>query len=130
MIRANKIWSHSVKLLVLLVLLACIPCSAADQFVDPCYQVRGRLSVWNGTPTLRIWVVGTQRILGIPSEETDFPLKYSKLPANVERLLIGNGTNIFADFDVCPLTKERPGTMRMVFVRSASHVVDRSDPSN
>jgi hypothetical protein len=86
--------------------------------------------VWNGTPTLRIWVVGTQRILGIPSDETDFPLKYSKVPANVERLLVGDGTNIFADFVVCPLTKERPGTMRMVFVKSASRIVDRPELSH
>ena len=115
------------KLFVLLLLFAGLPCSAADQFVGPCYPVRGRLSVWDGTPTVRIWVVGTQRILGIPSEETDFPLKYSKLPANVERLLVGNGTNIFGDFVVCPLTKERSGTMRMVFVKSANHIVDRSE---
>lgn len=111
------------KRFVLLALLIGIPCWAADKSVDPCFKVRGRLSYYNGTPSTRIWIVGTHRMLGIPSEDTD-------LPANVRPLLKSFDDKIFADFVVCPLTKERPEEMRMVYVKSASRVIDRSEPFN
>jgi hypothetical protein len=57
-------------------------------------------------------------MLGLPSED-------SELPLSVKRLLKGFDDQVFADFVVCPLTKERPRTMRMVKVQSATHVVDR-----
>lgn len=109
------------KYFVLLGLFLGTYCSAADQFVGPCYQVRGRLSYYNGTPSTRIWIVGTHRMLSVPSED-------SELPPNVKSLLKGFDDNIFADFTVCPLTKERRGEMRDVFVKSAIHVVDRRQP--
>jgi hypothetical protein len=86
--------------------------------VGPCYKIRGRLSYYNGTPSTRIWIVGTHRMLGIPSEDNE-------LPPNVKVLLKDFDDNIFGDFVVCPLSPERPGTMRMVFVKSASHLVNR-----
>ena len=111
------------KRFVLSILLIGIPCWASANFVGPCYKVRGRLSYYNGAPSTRIWIVGTHRMLGIPSED-------SELPASVKALLKGFDDQIFADFVVCPLQKERPGTMRMVFVKSASHVVNRPEPTN
>jgi hypothetical protein len=107
--------------LALLALLAATCCSASDKFVGPCYQVRGRLSYYNGTPSTRIWIVGSHRMLGVPSED-------SALPPNVTSLLKGFEDQIFADFTVCPLEKERKGHMRDVFVKSAGHVVDRPQP--
>jgi hypothetical protein len=95
---------------------------ASDKFVGPCYQVRGRLSFYNGTPSTRIWIIGTHRMLGVRSEDQN-------LPPNVKKLLKGFDDRIFADFSVCPLTKERPGRMRIVFVQAASHVVNRPEPS-
>jgi hypothetical protein len=32
---------------------------------------------------------------------------------------------IFADFEVCPLTKEKPGELQIVCVQSATHIVTR-----
>ncbi len=61
-------------------------------------------------------------MLGIPSED-------SELPLNVKALLKGFNDQIFSDFIVCPLQEERPGTMRMVFVQSATHVIDRPEPN-
>src|ERR1700690_1701521 len=110
-----------VKQLVLCVLLLGLPSGASEKTAIPCYKVRGRLSYYNGAPSTRIWIVGTHRMLGIPSEDQE-------LPANVKPLLKSFDDEIFADFVVCPLTKERAGEMTMVSVKSASHVVDRPDP--
>lgn len=57
-------------------------------------------------------------MLGVPGEDHG-------LPPNVNALLNGFEDNIFGDFVVCPLTHERPEEMQMVFVKSASHLVDR-----
>jgi hypothetical protein len=96
-------------------------CRASDKFVGPCYHVRGRLSYYNGTPSTRIWVVGTHHMLAVTGEDQE-------LPPDVKRLLKGFDDQIFADFTVCPLLKERPGSMGSVFVKSASHVVNRPEP--
>jgi hypothetical protein len=110
-----------VRRLALLTLLLGAHCWASDNFVGPCYQVQGRLSYWNGTPSTRIWIVGTHRVLGVPSEDQE-------LPPNVKPLLRGFEDQVFANFTVCPLTKEHAGEMRMVFVKSARRVVDRPKP--
>jgi hypothetical protein len=94
---------------------------ASDKMVGDCYTVRGRLSYYNGTPSTRIWIVGTHRMLGVRSED-------SRLPSNVKPLLKGFGDQIFADYVVCPLTPERLGQMRIVWVKSANHVVHRVVP--
>ncbi len=44
------------------------------------------------------------------------------LPSNVQKVLTGFGVNIFADYEVCPLTRSMPGHMQHVCVVSASHV--------
>ena len=40
-------------------------CKARQDLVDSCHIVHGRLMAYNGTPTFRIWVVGTKRLLGV-----------------------------------------------------------------
>jgi hypothetical protein len=57
-------------------------------------------------------------VLGIPGEGPE-------LPPNVKKLLKSFNDQIFADFTVCPLTKERKGEMRIVQVKSATHVINR-----
>ena len=106
------------KRLILLAILAIIPCQAFGKFAGPCYKIRGRLSYYNGAPSTRIWIVGTHRILGIPAEDTE-------LPSNIKAFLKDFDDQIFADFVVCPLTPETRDTMRMVLVKSASRVVHR-----
>jgi len=54
-------------------------------------------------------------MLGVPSEDTH-------LPKNIKPLLKDFGDVIYADFVVCPLTKEREGHMRDVVIQSATHV--------
>ena len=89
-----------------------------------CFALHGRLQAWNGTPTFRIARLGTSRVLGIEGEPYD-----PWLPDSVRRALgpDATGKRINADFEVCPLTKEKPGHMQMVCVIGASHVTERDN---
>lgn len=66
-------------------------------------------------------MVGTKRMLSVPSED-------SELPPNVKALLHDFGDNIFADYVVCPLEPYREGEMLAVKVKSATRVVNRRAP--
>jgi hypothetical protein len=89
-------------------------CKTDPDIVDACFTVHGRLSAWNGSPTMRIWRAGTKRILG---DHDDWPLP-EKLAEHM-----GWDVEAWGDFEVCPFTKERPGAMQMVCIESVSHVV-------
>jgi hypothetical protein len=90
-------------------------CKSNPRVVDACFSVRGRLNYWNGTPSTRIWIIGTHRILGLPGEDGD-------LPNNVKAHLHAFGDEITADYLVCPFAKYRKGEMQMVCVQSATNV--------
>jgi hypothetical protein len=88
-------------------------CKGNKDIVDDCYTIRGRLSLYNGTPSMRIWKVGTKRILAvIPSEDEIIPNNLKKQ--------IGMGKQIYGDFVVCPFEKE--GHMQSVCVESAKNM--------
>jgi hypothetical protein len=93
-----------------------VGCKNNPQVVGACYSVRGRLSAYNGTPSLRIWPIGTHRLLGVLKDEE--PLS---VPNNI-RDLVGFDRAVYADFLVCPLTKSTPGQMQDVCVEAASNV--------
>jgi hypothetical protein len=88
--------------------------------VDEPFRVHGRLSVYCGNPSCRIWIVGTNRILGIREIE-EKPL----IPPGLHRILKEdiNDRLIYADFVVSPLTRYKEGVMQMVKVESAENVV-------
>jgi hypothetical protein len=90
-------------------------CKSNPKVVEACFTVRGRLNYWNGTPSTRIWIIGSSRVLGLPGEDAD-------LPDNVKVHLHTFGDEITADYVVCPFTKHRKGEMQMVCVQSASSV--------
>ncbi|HJT71658.1 MAG TPA: hypothetical protein VJ731_15775 [Terriglobales bacterium] len=47
----------------------------------------------------------------------------SNLPPNVAKLLKGDfDDEVFGNFLVCPVTKDRPGEMQMVYVKSANRL--------
>ncbi len=110
-------------LFLVLVLVGLHARAMAQDAVAPCYKVHGRLSYYNGTPSTRIWIVGTRRMLSLPGEDRE-------LPANVKALLKDFDDNIFGDFIVCPLREYQKGHMQAVFVKSASHLVDRREKSH
>lgn len=89
-------------------------CKTDPDIIDACFTVRGRLSLWNGSPSLRIWRVGTNRILGVQDDDP--------LPESLAKQMDW-GIEAWGDFDVCPFTKERPGVMQMICVESAQHVL-------
>ena len=66
----------------------------------------------------RIWRIGTKPILGMTRE----------LPASLSRWMEEEDDVIYADFLVCPLTRQVPGEMQFVCVESARHMVHRREP--
>ncbi len=89
-----------------------------------CRTVHGRMTAGNGTPTVRIWVVGTKRKLGVIGPDAEWP----RLPGNVSRLWTGNRRSVFegsiyGNFRVCAREQQRPGWMQMVKVVSARNLV-------
>jgi hypothetical protein len=97
-------------------------CKSNPQLVGACFPVRGRLSAYNGTPGLRIWPIGTHRLLGILNDED--PLS---VPENI-RNLVGFDRAVYGEFLVCPFTKSKPGQMQFVCVAVASNVHVQNRP--
>ena len=54
-------------------------CLTNPGVVAPCFSFHGRMSLANGSPSLRIWRIGTKRILGVlPSENPVVPTAIRK----------------------------------------------------
>jgi hypothetical protein len=93
-------------------------CAGEYKAVGPAFKVRGRLSNWNGNPTRRIWIIGTNRVLGI-REGTE-------LPGNLESLIVDFDSEVTGDFVLCPLTTAKPGVMQIVCVSAGFNLSKRS----
>jgi len=89
-------------------------CEGNPAVIGDCFLVHGRLSVWNGNPSFRIWPVGTKRMLGVRNE--------FDLPSELDRYLGHFDDVVYADFKVCPLTAPKQGVMQIVCVQSATHI--------
>ena len=91
-----------------------------------CFLIHARLFVANGAPSLRLWPVGSRRILGVfgPDHQAESP---RLLPPNVRALATPKGPgelrSLYGDFDLCPFAAGRPGWMRPVWIRGADHLV-------
>jgi hypothetical protein len=95
-------------------------CKANRALVGSCFVVRGRLSAYNGSPTFRIWPIGTHRLLGVvPSEDQ------RSLPAEL-RGVASFDHDIFGMFTFCPFTANRPGIMQFGCVEAVRNVHVRS----
>src|SRR5579872_4874372 len=85
-------------------------CEGRAEIVGACFEVRGRLSFWNGAPSARIWRVGTRRVLGIHNDE--LPPKLAEVIDQAGAGDAKSGTGSFAGskpelwgtFRVCPYT--------------------------
>lgn len=84
-------------------------CAANPRIVAPCFDVRGRLSFWNGAPSARIWRIGATRMLGIHAD---------LLPPDLAPTTIDFDTQIWGTFSVCPFTLQKPGHMQFVCIES------------
>ena len=100
------------------------PCAQSHAIVGRCFVVHGRMFFPNGNPPVRISRIGTKRILGVldgaKRDDTD-----GMLPEDLRRRLgpEWDKYEVTGDFDVCPLTPERPGRMQFVCLKDASHVL-------
>jgi hypothetical protein len=99
-------------------------CKEHPQLSGPCFKLRGRLSIYNGTPSLRIWPVGTTRLLGISEGRFAHP-DIDNIPPHVRARLGSLDDELFAEFTVCPFANDKPGVMRLICVESATNIVLR-----
>lgn len=88
----------------------------AKATAERCFDVHGRMSLSNGTPGVRIWILGKNRELGALQQDQ----RFDDLPRNIRTVWATGGdewnTYLFGDFRVCPVERDRPGRMRMVHV--------------
>jgi hypothetical protein len=101
-------------------------CKNNSYLVGQCFRFHGRAFFSNGTPSLRIWHVGTNRILGITSRPLADDAENPIAPANLLNSLGGFDHFVFGDFEVCPFTPKRQGWMQMVCVERAENLAMES----
>jgi hypothetical protein len=104
-----------------------IACKTGENAAS-CYWAHGRLSFYNGTPSYRMWKIGTNRILAIHSGPSvkrgdDHDNSNPELPVNVERAFKTPYSQIFADYKICPLEPEETRKMQRVCIESAKNIV-------
>jgi hypothetical protein len=90
-------------------------CALRPDLAGPCFELRGRLSFWNGAPSARIWPVGTKRLLGV-----HFDVLPPALEAEMTRFDPQGrfDTEVWAHFRLCPFTRSRAGHMQFVCIEA------------
>src|SRR5438046_10440724 len=78
-------------------------CREPSQLVGKCFKVHGRLSTYNGNPAVRLWRIGTRRVLGVSDQRFSLP-GYRNIPEDLVKQLDGEN-EILGDFLVCPITR-------------------------
>jgi hypothetical protein len=106
-----------------------VPCKTPENAAS-CYWTHGRLGVYDGNPSFRVWRIGTTRIVGIhsgPDAQRRDPLdgEHPEFPPNIRKVAGGlaEGHRIFADFEICPFVPERPREMQFGCIESAKNIV-------
>lgn len=98
------------------------PWQGPAQPVYPCVKHRGRLTAYSNGIAVRIWLVGTTRVV--------HPTGDLKLPPDFDKYLDptppNSYGNVYGDFEICPLEPDTPGQMRTVRVASAERLVVES----
>ncbi len=109
--------------LLLLPLLETLPltaerdCRDKPHFVGPCFAVHGRAWIAQGGPSLRIWHVGSKHFYGLRSDD---PLA---APHSLLDALDQGNHDVYANFVLCPVTREIPHAMTMVCIKSVHHMI-------
>jgi len=95
-------------------------CREHPQLVSNCFKVRGRLAVYNGAPALRIWKIGTKRMLGVSDQR--FAIDgVRNVPEDVQTKIDQNKL-LYGDFLVCPFTAPRLNEMQLVCIESVTNL--------
>ena len=123
-----------------------IPCKTPEN-ASLCFWTHGRLSVYEGMVTYRIWKIGTHRLLGVFSGPSHYPartdedLESPEFPPELDKALKANQRQherstrtmwtvtppVFADFEVCPLRLEKKGVRQPVCIESATKIFIQDD---
>lgn len=98
-------------------------CKGNRELVEACFRVHGRAYFSNGTPSLRIWHLGTRDVLGVTQHAHADDAEEPIAPRNLIDALDGFDHFVYGDFEVCPFTKKKRGEMQMVCVESATKLV-------
>jgi hypothetical protein len=98
-------------------------CREHPQLIGKCFRAHGRLSTHNGNPAVRLWRIGTKRVLGVSDQRFSLP-EYRNLPEDLSQKLNGENS-IIGDFLVCPFTPAKPREMQLMCIESAKNVVVR-----
>src|SRR5579862_8455493 len=83
-----------------------------EENAKTCYWIHGRLSIYNGNPTFRLWKIGTHRLLGIYSGPGAGPFDDGadeedvELPSNLMKYDFTK-VSVFGDYEVCPFVPEK-----------------------
>lgn len=92
-------------------------CASSDSiFVGPCRSLRARLVPGADNIRIRIWPVGSSRLLGYAGRA----LK-CRLPPMLERLM-DQGKTVYAEVSVRPVAPSQPGHMQFACVAAADHM--------
>lgn len=123
----RAVWRVSATLLAfVLVTVACLAqdaaCRLSARRVGECYTVHGRLYFVPESPEIRLWRIGTHRVLGILAPDGSDQNALSE--AMLERLWGGGDRpgRIYGEFEVCPLSPDQPGRMQMACLASATRM--------
>ena len=111
-----------------------LPCKTPE-LAPSCIDFHGRLNAGEGTPSTRLWQIGTHHVYGIYSNQFGFKNRYTlldneapELPANLIKLLPEKGGwTVYGDFEACPLEPLIEGHMQGACIASASHIVVPKD---
>jgi hypothetical protein len=101
-----------------------VPCRDNPDRTGACRTIHGRMFFANGTPSKRIWIVGTRRVLGVSERPSNGGEGMDGLPSNLRRAFahLPFVTEVYGDFEVCPFTRDRPGWMQIVCVARATRL--------
>jgi hypothetical protein len=100
-------------------------CANSPKRIGGCFTVHGRMTSCTSVPSVRIWMMGTHRVLGIEDANGD-PAGEKLLPEKLlQPMLTGTPCTkaAFGDFTVCPLTPQQPGVMQRACVVSAKKIL-------
>ena len=106
------------------------PCKTPE--ISPsCLRIHGRLVAGNGTPSTRLWHIGTHHLYGIYSNRYGFAHDSLTLDNEAPELHFDfprgmteqGGWTVYGDFEVCPLEPLAQGHMQAACIAGATHIV-------
>jgi len=110
-----------------------MPCKTPE-IESSCFHTHARLTLGNGTPSVRLWPVGTNHLYGIYSNSFGFAHQSEIVPSDTEAPELpptvtkhlpksdSGGWTVYGDFEVCPLEPPIQGHMQAACIESATHI--------